>query len=378
MSDAQMRTWAEIDLGRLKHNYTALREQLAPGCRFVGVVKANAYGHGAVPVARKLEELGAEYLAVACLAEARELREAGVRAPILLLGYTPTDCAEELLRYGLTQTVYDLESARAFSAAAQAAGRRLRIHVKADTGMSRLGWLCDEGHRTEAADAIAAVCALPGLEVEGMFTHFAAADEDETYTAAQLRRFLEAKKALEDRGLHFAIYHCGASAAVLHYGQSHMDMIRPGIALYGFPPAPGIEAPGLIPVMTLKSRVAAVRPMPAGSPISYGCTAVLERDSRVAVLPVGYGDGLPRSLSNKLQVQIGDRLCPVLGRICMDMCMVDVTDLPDVAPGDVARIYGPGLTQRAADQAETIVYELLCQLSRRVPRIYLDGGREIR
>ena len=165
MKQQERRTWAEISLPNLEHNYRALRALLPEGCRFLGVVKADAYGHGAVPVARKLEELGAEYLAVACLAEARELREAGVRAPILLLGYTPTDCAEELLHYGLTQTVYDLESARAFSAAAQAAGRRLRIHVKADTGMSRLGWLCDEGHRTEAADAIAAVCALPGLEV---------------------------------------------------------------------------------------------------------------------------------------------------------------------------------------------------------------------
>ena len=168
MKQQERRTWAEISLPNLEHNYRALRALLPEGCRFLGVVKADAYGHGAVPVARKLEELGAEYLAVACLAEARELREAGVLTPILLLGYTPTNCAEELLRYGLTQTVYDLESARAFSAAAQAAGRRLRIHVKADTGMSRLGWLCDEGHRTEAADAIAAVCALPGREVEGI------------------------------------------------------------------------------------------------------------------------------------------------------------------------------------------------------------------
>ena len=179
MKQQERRTWAEISLPNLEHNYRALRALLPEGCRFLGVVKADAYGHGAVPVARKLEELGAEYLAVACLAEARELREAGVLTPILLLGFTPTDCAEELLRYGLTQTVYDLESARAFSAAAQAAGRRLRIHVKADTGMSRLGWLCNEGHRTEAADAIAAVCALPGLEAEGIYTHFANADGDE-------------------------------------------------------------------------------------------------------------------------------------------------------------------------------------------------------
>lgn len=159
-----------------------------------------------------------------------------------------------LLDWNITQTVEDLESAQALSRVALAAGKRLRVHLKVDTGMGRLGFLWGDGENGSALEKMTALCALPGLEVEGMFTHFAAADEDETYTAAQLRRFLEAKKALEDRGLHFAIYHCGASAAVLHYGQSHMDMIRPGIALYGFPPAPGIEAPGLIPVMTLKSR----------------------------------------------------------------------------------------------------------------------------
>ena len=282
MKQQERRTWAEISLPNLEHNYRALRALLPEGCRFLGVVKADAYGHGAVPVARKLEELGAEYLAVACLAEARELREAGVLTPILLLGYTPTNCAEELLRYGLTQTVYDLESARAFSAAAQAAGRRLRIHVKADTGMSRLGWLCDEGHRTEAADAIAAVCALPGLEVEGIYTHFANADGDEAYTMGQFTRFLELLSELEGRGITFPIRHCAASAAVLKYPCTHLDMVRPGVALYGHYPDPsceGLDGVGLRPVMALKTRVASVKAVPAGTPVSYGCTHVLERDA---------------------------------------------------------------------------------------------------
>ena len=291
MKQQERRTWAEISLPNLEHNYRALRALLPEGCRFLGVVKADAYGHGAVPVARKLEELGAEYLAVACLAEARELREAGVLTPILLLGYTPTNCAEELLRYGLTQTVYDLESARAFSAAAQAAGRRLRIHVKADTGMSRLGWLCDEGHRTEAADAIAAVCALPGLEVEGIYTHFANADGDEAYTMGQFTRFLELLSELEGRGITFPIRHCAASAAVLKYPCTHLDMVRPGVALYGHYPDPsceGLDGVGLRPVMALKTRVASVKAVPAGTPVSYGCTHVLERDAELAALTVGY------------------------------------------------------------------------------------------
>ena len=348
---------------------------LPEGCRFLGVVKADAYGHGAVPVARKLEELGAEYLAVACLAEARELREAGVLTPILLLGYTPTDCAEELLRYGLTQTVYDLESARAFSAAAQAAGRRLRIHVKADTGMSRLGWLCNEGHRTEAADAIAAVCALPGLEAEGIYTHFANADGDEAYTMGQFTRFLELLSELEGRGITFPIRHCAASAAVLKYPCTHLDMVRPGVALYGHYPDPsceGLDGVGLRPVMALKTRVASVKAVPAGTPVSYGCTHVLERDAELAALTVGYADGLPRLCSDRLEVLIRGQRAPIVGRVCMDMCMADATGL-GAAPGDEVELFGEHLpVEDAAALAGTIQYELLCAVSPRVPREYLN------
>ena len=375
MKQQERRTWAEISLPNLEHNYRALRALLPEGCRFLGVVKADAYGHGAVPVARKLEELGAEYLAVACLAEARELREAGVRAPILLLGYTPTDCAEELLHYGLTQTVYDLESARAFSAAAQAAGRRLRIHVKADTGMSRLGWLCDEGHRTEAADAIAAVCALPGLEAEGIYTHFANADGDEAYTMGQFTRFLELLSELEGRGITFPIRHCAASAAVLKYPCTHLDMVRPGVALYGHYPDPsceGVDGVGLRPVMALKTRVASVKAVPAGTPVSYGCTHVLERDAELAALTVGYADGLPRLCSDRLEVLIRGQRAPIVGRVCMDMCMADATGL-GAAPGDEVELFGEHLpVEDAAALAGTIQYELLCAVSPRVPREYLN------
>ena len=361
MKQQERRTWAEISLPNLEHNYRALRALLPEGCRFLGVLKADAYGHGAVPVARKLEELGAEYLAVACLAEARELREAGVLTPILLLGYTPTDCAEELLRYGLTQTVYDLESARAFSAAAQAAGRRLRIHVKADTGMSRLGWLCDEGHRTEAADAIAAVCALPGLEAEGIYTHFANADGDEAYTMGQFTRFLELLSELEGRGITFPIRHCAASAAVLKYPCTHLDMVRPGL-----------DGVGLRPVMALKTRVASVKAVPAGTPVSYGCTHVLERDAELAALTVGYADGLPRLCSDRLEVLIRGQRAPIVGRVCMDMCMADATGL-GAAPGDEVELFGEHLpVEDAAALAGTIQYELLCAVSPRVPREYLN------
>ena len=373
MKDRRMvRTWAEVNLDALAHNYRLLRG-LAQKDKFLGLVKANAYGHGAVPIARKLQQLGADMLAVACLDEAIQLREGGIAIPILCLGQTPPELASELLEYSITQTVGDLETGEALSAAAAAARKTLNIHVKVDTGMGRLGFA-----GPDLNEEIRALCSLPGLEAEGIFTHFANADGDEAYTKGQDDAFVCAINELyyEDR-LNFKIYHCAASAAVLNYPWMSMGMIRPGIALYGHVPDPSVKDPGLKPVMTVKSRIAVVRDLSAGAKISYGCTAALERDSKIAVLPMGYGDGLPRYLSNKLEVRIGARLCPILGRICMDMCMVDVTDAPGVKVGDEAQVYGPGLTDRAAQLAGTIPYELLCQLTPRVPRLYFENGREI-
>ena len=378
MSDKRkMRTWAEVDLDALAHNYRTLRAPLPEGCRFLGLVKADAYGHGAPAVARKLQELGCDMLAVACLSEAEELRAAGVTLPVLCLGKTPAEYAGELLRADVTQTVEDLETGRALSDAALAAGRKLRVHVKLDTGMGRLGflWPGTDGGKS-AAEEIAALCALPGLQAEGLFTHFSDADGSPEYTAEQLSRYREAADVLRARGITFPIYHCGASAAVLNYSCTYMDMIRPGIALYGYSPDPSVSAPDLRPVMTVTSRIAAVRAMPGGSFVSYGRTARLRRDSRLAVVPVGYGDGYPRALSNRAEMEIRGKMCPVVGRICMDMCMVDVTDVPEVRAGDEAVVFGGTLFPRAADLTGTIVYELLCGVAPRVPRIYLENGRE--
>lgn len=372
MNEAQKRTWAEVDLTRLEHNYRILRSLTPKGCRFLGVVKANAYGHGAVPVARTLEALGADYLAVACLDEALELRRAGISAPILILGVTPPEYAGVLAAQRLTQTVGDWETARALSAALSKSGERLTVHIKADTGMSRLGFLADEGHLEEAAREIAGVGGLPGLHCEGIYTHFAHADGDEDYTMRQFTRFLRLVDRLGEEGVTFAIRHCAASAAVLHYPCTHLDMIRPGIALYGHAPGPGFDHTCcLLPVMSLKTRVAAVRNLGAGTAVSYGCTRVLDRDSRVAVLPVGYADGFFRGFSDALSVSIRGRSVPLLGRVCMDMCMVDVTDLPEAAVGDVAVLYGDEAPVEAgAALLHTISYELLCDISPRVPRLY--------
>ena len=374
MDQTRERTWAEVDLNALAHNYRALTAMLSPGCRFLGVVKADAYGHGAVPVARKLEELGCGYLAVACLGEAAELRQAGISAPILILGRTPAEETERLLALDLTQTVLDRESAGAFSDAARRAGGRLKVHLKADTGMTRLGWLCAGPLLEEAAEEMAAACALPGLEAEGIFTHFANADGDEAYTMLQFTRFLDLLEALEQRGVRFPLRHCAASAAALKYPCTHLDMVRPGIALYGHYPDPscvGLDGPGLAPVMSLKTRVMSVKTVPAGTPVSYGCTRVLERESDLAVLAVGYADGLPRLASDRWQAALAGGRAPILGRVCMDMCMADVTGL-DVRPGDEAEVFGRTLpAEELAALSGTISYEILCGVSRRVPRVYL-------
>ena len=369
MDITQARTWAEVDLDALAHNYRALRSNLDRGCAFLGVVKANAYGHGALPVARKLEELGAEYLAVACLAEAVELREGGIRAPILILGGTPGELARELIRYDLTQALFDLPTANAYSQAAAAAGKALKVHIKVDTGMGRLGFV---GH--DRVEDILAACALPGLDAEGMFTHFSDADGSEEYSMAQLTDFLDLRDALAARGRAFRLCHCAASAATLRFPCAHLDMVRPGIALYGHYPdedSVGLDGPGLKPVMTLKTRVAAVRTLPAGACISYGRTKVLSRESRVAVLPIGYADGLHRGLSNRMEVAFPQGRAPILGRVCMDLCMVDVTHLPGVAVGDVAEVFGQALPlEEKSEAVGTISYELLTAVAPRVPRIY--------
>ena len=376
MNQLTKRTWAEIDLSNLEHNYLALRGMLPRGCRFLGVVKANAYGHGAIPGAKKLVDLGAEYLAVACLDEAVELRQAGIAAPILILGPTLPNFADELLKYDLTQSVQDMELAKALSCAAVKSDKNMKIHIKVDTGMSRLGFLCNEDTVDDSVREIVKACSLPGLDAEGIFTHFANADGDEEYTMRQFIRFMDTLDKLAELGVEFQIRHCAASAAVLNYPCTHLDMVRPGIAQYGHYPDPsceGLDGPGLIPLMTVKTRVVAVRDLKKGTSISYGCTHTLTRNSRVAVLPIGYADGLDRLLSNRGEVLIHGNRVPILGRVCMDLCMVDVTDIPEIQVGDEVTVFGPELPlEEKADVVGTIQYEMLCGISRRVPRVYID------
>lgn len=378
--DAQMkRTWAEVDFDKLAHNYHALRGLAPAGTKYLGLVKADAYGHGAVPVAKKLEELGADYLGVACLDEAIEVREAGVKTPILILGCTASIYAAELVKYNITQACYDLEYAKELSAGAQKAGGTITVHIQCDTGMTRLGFMCHEDTMEKSASEIIEAVKLPGLKAEGIFTHFSDSDGSEEYTMLQFGRFQDIIQRVRDLGYEFEIRHCANSAATLLYPATYLDMIRPGIVQFGhFPDAKMDHALcDLVPVLELKSRVATVRDVPANTPVSYGRTNTLTRPSRLAVIPVGYGDGFCRGFSNKLTVLINGKKLPIVGRICMDMCMVDVTDAPDVKEGDVAILYGSDGTndqpvEAGAEIMNTISYELLCVLTKRIPRIYLN------
>jgi len=380
MESTLKRTWAEIDLDALAHNYRALRAQMGPRSRFLGVVKADAYGHGAIQVSRTLEELGAEYLAISNVDEARELRLAGIHLPILQLGLTPPDQTAAVLQNNVTQAVWSEAAAAAFSQEAVRAGGRMKAHIKLDTGMSRLGFQCDESHFEESIEAICRVCALPGLDVEGVFTHFAVSDEAaedcRAYTLLQHDRFEAAIKRLAERGVTFSICHCANSGATVGYPQFAHDMFRPGIITYGI--GDQAQVLGLKPVMTLKSVIGEVKNYVPDTTISYGRTFRTERPSRIGVLPIGYADGFHRVLSNQWRVWTPHGTAPIAGRICMDMCMIDLTGLPQVGEGDEVEIYGPhNSVNDAAKLAGTISYELTCAVSKRVPRIYKKGGEEI-
>ena len=369
------RCWAEISRENILHNYRALRAAIPADCRFLGVVKADAYGHGASQTALLLEEAGADYLAVACLDEALELRGAGVKMPVLILGHTPVAYTRELIENDITQAVTGLEEAEAFSAAARSFGGVLRVHMAVDTGMSRLGFLCTGDDLEQGVSELVIACGLPGLDAEGIFTNFAVSDEpgeeNERYTREQFRVFTTVIAAAEAVGTTFRLRHCANSGAVLHYPEFALDMVRPGLLLYGY--GDGEGKLGLKPCMRLMTRVLTVKRYAPGTTVSYGRRFTCERDTRMGVLGIGYADGLPRLCSNRMEAAVGGGLAPQRGSICMDMCMADLTDLPDVRPGDEAEIFGPRVDLNVlARTAQTIPYELLCAVSKRVPRIMKD------
>lgn len=379
--------WAEIDLKAIASNARELRRLTRPQAKLMAVVKADGYGHGAVAAARTALANGAEWLGVARLPEAIALREAGLAAPTLVFGYTPPVDAVRLIDYDLRQSVYSLDVARAYSAAAAARGRAIRVHLKVDTGMGRLGLVPTALRAPKPGHSIGedfirtatVIASLPGIEPEGIFTHFAAADSaDLSYAERQLALFTEAVSALRTNGLEFALRHAANSAALIAMPESHLDLVRPGIALYGLRPSDEIDLTGIVlkPAMALKTRIVHLKAVPAGTAISYGMTYRTPRPTVIATVPAGYADGFRRQFSSQGRMLVHGRRVPVVGRVCMDLCMLDVGGLPEVRVEDEVVIFGrQGAGSISADdlahELGTINYEIACDVTARVPRVYL-------
>jgi alanine racemase len=372
-------TWAEIDLDAIEKNVDSFRRHVGEKVRIIAVVKANAYGHGAAPVARAALRAGAEMLAVHRAIEGVELRRAGIEAPILIMGYTPPDGAELVVEWRLTPSLMTTEFAQALSQRAVAVGRQVAVHVKVDSGMNRYGLM-----PTEAVDFLRQIKALPGLTLEGLFTHFATADwADQTFTRKQLDIFLDVRLAARQAGCEFLLTHAANSAASMILRESHLDAIRPGIALYGLEPSSEWQPVfALHPALALKSTVSRIRMAPPGEGVSYSRTFITQRPTRLALAPVGYGDGFHRILSNKGEVLIRGKRAPLVGRVCMDQFVVDVTHIPDVQQDDEVVLVGRQgdesiRAERVAALAGTINYEVTTGLLPRVARFYLREGQVV-
>lgn len=365
-------TWAEIDLTASEHNIRRICKIVGPQVKVLSMVKAEAYGHGLKAIAQTAEKAGASMLGFASLSEALSLAPRDVSIPRLVVGWTPGWLAESAIEHEVTCTVSDLETASDFARTAQALGKAAHVHVKVDTGMGRLGFLPDE-----AVEAIAAIASMAGLALDGVFTHFAKADEaDPAYTLHQFAQFKRVLDEVEARGLHIPIKHCANSPAMLRFPEMRLDMVRPGLIQHGLDPSDTVLCPGdFRPVMTLKTTIAAVKTLPPGSRVSYSGTYITSDYERIAVIPIGYADGFRRSPHDWGEVLVRGRRAPIIGRVCMDQCMINVTHIPEVKLGDeVVLIGSQGADRlRAEDVAVklgTNNYETISMVMARVPRIY--------
>ena len=374
------RVEADIDLDAIRYNVETVKA-LNPSDRMtLLVIKADAYGHGAVTIAKKMDDL-ADYYAVATVEEALELRAAEIIKPILILGYTDVSEYEKVIANDITVAMYDLEKAKILSDSAEKTGKKAKVHIKVDSGMSRIGFQCTE----EDLDEAEKLAKLPGLDVEGIFTHYAKADYiDKSDAETQYKKFSWFVRSLEERGISFAIRHIDNSAGAMEIHSEGFDMMRLGIVIYGLYPSEEIDKNVTIrPAMTLKAGVIHVKTLPAGRGVGYGWSYVTEKPTTVATVSVGYADGYPRALSNNGRVLIHGEYAPIIGRVCMDQIMVDVTEIADqVNVGDEVVLFGKQgkntiSIEEVAEPANSFNYEMACHISRRVPRVYFEGGKEI-
>ena len=380
MNGETMRAWAEIDLGAMVHNLSVAKKM--SGRKVCAVLKGDAHGHGAVRCARTLEAHGCDAFAVAALSEGIELRDAGIKAPVLVLGWTPAEFAGEISDHGLTQSILDEAYALELEEALLEAGKTLSVHIKIDTGMSRTGLFAQESPE-EAAEAVLRIAGLPHLRITGIFTHYAAADVPgkDDFTARQLQNFKAVLQKLREEGFDFegVTVHASNSACVLFHPETYFDMVRAGVMLYGFYPDDKFRSDGpLRQALSLKARVAQVKELPAGAHVSYGCTFETKRPTKIAVVSAGYADAYPRNLSNKgAYAMINGAKCPQIGRVCMDLTMFDVTDA-DVKRGDVAILYGRGgmSLEEIAALTGSINCEASSLLTKRVRKVYIEAEDE--
>ncbi|MDD6565107.1 MAG: alanine racemase [Clostridiales bacterium] len=379
----EKRTWAEINLDALEHNIREIRKITNPNAQIMAVVKADAYGHGVAKCAEVLLKNGADRFAVATLNEAIELRRLFSDVPILILGSSLESEADELVKNDITPNVYLTEFAKALSDSALNLKKPVKVHIKLDTGMSRIGFPIHDGDNSDVIEEILAISRMPMLEIEGIFSHFATSDEsNEDYTRLQFKRFKSVCDELEARGLTIPIKHICNSAGIMMYPEYHLDMVRPGVILYGMYPSDEVDKTklDLKYVMSLKSIITYVKEIESGRGVSYGKEYIADGVARIATVPIGYADGYSRLLANKAKIAVGEKLFPIAGRICMDQCMIDVSCVNNIKRGDEALIFGDGAVTAddIATWLGTINYEVTCMLGHRVPRVYKHGGKTVK
>lgn len=379
------RTWAEISLNAIEHNYNVIRNKVADGTKVCCVIKADGYGHGAVELSQIYEKLGADFFAVSNIDEGIEIRKGGSKLPIVILGYTPVSETKNLAAYNISQAVFSLEYAKELSEKCVEEDCICKMHIKVDSGMSRIGFMCQEFPRDEySVEEICEACCLPNLEVEGLFTHFCVSDEDaegREFTNKQYENFIYVRDSLKRRGVDISVVHCSNSGAIEDYPETCCDMVRAGIILYGLAPSSKLaDRLDLVPAMTLKTVVAFVKEVQKGATISYGRTFTADRKMKIATVPIGYADGFIRQNAKDGYMTVNGKKAKIVGRICMDQTMLDVTDIEDVKTGDEVVVFGTGengepTADSLAENTGTINYETVCLVGKRVPRIYIKDGK---
>ncbi|CDB90377.1 alanine racemase [Clostridium sp. CAG:253] len=374
------RVKAEINLDAIHENVANAKALTKPGTKLMAIIKADAYGHGAVMVAHTLEDVADAY-GVAILEEGIELRQSGINKPILILGYTPAPLYPAMIKYDIATAVFEYDMAEKMSEAAEKIGKKAKVHIKLDTGMSRIGFKQDD----ESLEVIKKIAELPGIEIEGCFTHFATMDEkDKTKAMKQFERYMDFVERIEDVGIKIPVKHVSNSAGIIEKQEVNLDMVRDGICVYGMYPSDEVDKTKLklTPAMEIKSYVSFVKTLEAGVEIGYGGTYITTKQTTVATIPVGYADGYSRALSNRGRVLIKGKSFPIIGRICMDQFMVDISELPEIKQGDEVTLVGRGgdeyiSIEEVADMSYSFNYEFVCDIGKRIPRVYYKGGKVV-